>query len=241
VAASALLRILLALLLPSTFLTACCTVGTALSLAGQHRQWIRRIGSVLLGIGVAGFAAVFFLPVDVWLLRMTACPWRRVRSPCYDDSGKSVEVEPREWIALMAIAELKHRQTGMSFSEWLDDPASWPAMQPISLVEIIEALHGAFDGSNLVGREWLDARELYLAALLRRGLRPMLPNYKASTWEWTDRFNGFEENDDSPESIAAAAFFSLYAFGDSGGAKHLRFGTHLSAGSPPERTQFDPG
>jgi uncharacterized SAM-binding protein YcdF (DUF218 family) len=49
---SAILEVVLALLLPSTFLAACCT-----------------LGAVLLGLGVAGFAAMFLLPVDLWLLR----------------------------------------------------------------------------------------------------------------------------------------------------------------------------
>jgi uncharacterized SAM-binding protein YcdF (DUF218 family) len=57
--------VVLALLLPSTFLAACCTVGGVLILAGRAR----RVGSGVLGVGVLGFAAVFLLPVDVWLLR----------------------------------------------------------------------------------------------------------------------------------------------------------------------------
>lgn len=57
---------LLALLLPSTFLAGCCTVGAVLTLAGKRT---RRTGSVLLGIGAAGLAAVFLFPVDAWLLR----------------------------------------------------------------------------------------------------------------------------------------------------------------------------
>jgi hypothetical protein len=126
----------------------------------------------------------------------------------------------------------------MSFVEWLDDPASWPASEPVSLIEIGTALHMAFDGSDLLHREWLEARKLYVEALVRRGLRPMLPNYETGSWEWTDRFNGFEGDDDSPQSIATAALTSLYAFGDSGGAEHLRLGTQLSSGPLPERGHF---
>jgi uncharacterized SAM-binding protein YcdF (DUF218 family) len=66
---SAILRILLDLLLPSTFLTACCTAGVVLSAAGRRSRRIRGVGSVLLCIGAAGFATAFCLPVDVWLLR----------------------------------------------------------------------------------------------------------------------------------------------------------------------------
>jgi len=126
----------------------------------------------------------------------------------------------------------------MSFSKWLDDPASWPASEPVSLIEISTALHSAFDGCDLDLGEWLEARKLYLETLVRRGLRPMFPNYETGTWEWTDRFNGFEGDDNSPGSIADAALQSWDAFGDSGGAEHLRFGTQLSSGPLPERGPF---
>ncbi len=66
---TAVLRILLALLLPSTFLAACGTIGALLTLAGRGRKRIQRVGSVLLGICAVGLAAVFLLPVDMWLLR----------------------------------------------------------------------------------------------------------------------------------------------------------------------------
>lgn len=66
---TAILKIFLALLLPSTFLGACITLGALLTLAGRGRKRIHRVGAVVLGIGGAGLAAVFLFPVDVWLLR----------------------------------------------------------------------------------------------------------------------------------------------------------------------------
>ncbi len=65
----AAIQLLLALLLPSTFLAVCCTAGAALTLAGQRSRRIRGVGLVLLGIGVSGLATVLLLPVDEWLLR----------------------------------------------------------------------------------------------------------------------------------------------------------------------------
>jgi len=63
------LRVVLELLLPSTFLAALCVVGAALFVVG-HRRWrARRVGMTLLGAGVAGLAVVLLLPVDLWLLR----------------------------------------------------------------------------------------------------------------------------------------------------------------------------
>jgi uncharacterized SAM-binding protein YcdF (DUF218 family) len=62
-------RFLLALLLPSTFLTVCCILGAALLAVGHRTRLVRRVGVRILGIGVIGFAAVFLLPVDYWLLR----------------------------------------------------------------------------------------------------------------------------------------------------------------------------
>ena len=64
-----ILNLLLALLLPSTFLTVPCSAGAILPVLGLHRRRVRRFGSVLLGIGVAGLAAALLLPVNVWLLR----------------------------------------------------------------------------------------------------------------------------------------------------------------------------
>lgn len=66
---TAVLKVFLALLLPSTFLAACCTLGAGLALAGRRCRRIRRVGAVLLGMGAAGFAAVLLFPVDDWLLR----------------------------------------------------------------------------------------------------------------------------------------------------------------------------
>ena len=79
---SAVLGMVLALLLPSTFLAACCTLGAMLILAGQRT---RRIGSVLLGIGTAGLAAVFLLPVDSWLLRPLENRFPAVHAPEHVD------------------------------------------------------------------------------------------------------------------------------------------------------------
>ena len=61
-----MLRMLLALLLPSTFLAALCAVGIVGVLAGRRA---RRIGTVLLIAGAAGFSAILLLPIDAWLLR----------------------------------------------------------------------------------------------------------------------------------------------------------------------------
>jgi len=55
----------------------------------------------------------------------------------------------------------------------------------------------------------------------------MLFDKENQRWTWTDRFNGWEGNDDSPEGIAEAAVDSWAAFGDSGGAEGLRFATAL--------------
>jgi uncharacterized SAM-binding protein YcdF (DUF218 family) len=63
------LKALLALLLPSTFLTASCLLGAALIVVGRSVPSIRRIGALLLGIAVLGFSAALLLPVDLWLLR----------------------------------------------------------------------------------------------------------------------------------------------------------------------------
>lgn len=64
--AGVILRMLLALLLPSTFLAALCAAGIVCRLVHQRS---RRIGNVLLGAGGLGFAAILLLPVDAWLLR----------------------------------------------------------------------------------------------------------------------------------------------------------------------------
>ena len=61
-----MLRTLLALLLPSTFLAALCAAGIAGVLAGRRAG---RAGRVSLGVGAAGFVATLLLPVDIWLLR----------------------------------------------------------------------------------------------------------------------------------------------------------------------------
>ncbi len=62
-------RLLLALLLPSTCLTAVTILGTVLLAIGRRSRWLRRTGVAILAIGVAGFASVLLLPVDTWLLR----------------------------------------------------------------------------------------------------------------------------------------------------------------------------
>ena len=66
---SGVLRLLLALLLPSTFLTVLGSAGAVLFVLGRQRQRVRRFGGTLLGIGVVGLAASLLLPVDLWLLR----------------------------------------------------------------------------------------------------------------------------------------------------------------------------
>jgi uncharacterized SAM-binding protein YcdF (DUF218 family) len=63
------LKTLLALLLPSTFLAVSCVVGVGLIVIGWRMQPVRRVGAVVLGIGVTGLALVVMLPVDLWLLR----------------------------------------------------------------------------------------------------------------------------------------------------------------------------
>jgi hypothetical protein len=75
---------------------------------------------------------------------------------------------------------------------------------------------------------------------VQRGLKPMLPNYEAGRWEWTNRFNGESGHDEAPLTAAKTAIFSWCAFGDSGGAEHLRFGTRLPDGPLPERSPYFP-
>ncbi len=66
---SGALKLLLALLLPSTLLTTCCVVGAGLSLIGRWFRPVLGLGRVLLSVGVIGFAAILVLPLDQWLLR----------------------------------------------------------------------------------------------------------------------------------------------------------------------------
>lgn len=118
---SALLRMLLALLLPSTLLAACCTLGFLLTAAGSRR--FRCIGSVLLGIGALGLAAVFLLPIDVWLLRPLENRFAMAQAPGHVDGvvvlGGAVSVPistaratptlNRDADRLVAFATLAHR------------------------------------------------------------------------------------------------------------------------------------
>jgi uncharacterized SAM-binding protein YcdF (DUF218 family) len=63
------LSALLALLLPSTFLTSLSVAGAGLVAIGRRKTPLRRIGAILLGAGVLGFAGALLLPIDQWLLR----------------------------------------------------------------------------------------------------------------------------------------------------------------------------
>ncbi|WP_139017304.1 hypothetical protein [Bradyrhizobium sp. STM 3809] len=139
----------------------------------------------------------------------------------------------------MNLYEMQHDPTGLSFAQWLNDPRGLPAKEPISLVEIRDAFHSAFGGYRLEYGSWLDGLIICVAALVRRGLRPMLPNYRTRTWEWTDRFIG-EDGEDDPESVAAMVIFSWCAYGDSGGAEHLRFGTRLPDAALPGPSAYYP-
>ncbi len=97
-------------------------------------------------------------------------------------------------------------------------------------MEIDAAIQEGFAFDHNSG--WNEAMRLCIASLIRRGWRPMLYNKAARKWEWTTRFNYFddlESPDDSPEGIANAAVTSWVAFGDSGGAEDLRFATRLPA------------
>jgi uncharacterized SAM-binding protein YcdF (DUF218 family) len=50
-------------------MTASSLLGFGLAVVGQRVRVIRRTGWALLGLGLAGFGAVFFFPVHVWALR----------------------------------------------------------------------------------------------------------------------------------------------------------------------------
>jgi hypothetical protein len=140
----------------------------------------------------------------------------------------------------MGLTEMQHEPTGMSFRKWLHDPGGLPIIEPMGLIEISEVFDSAFGRYRLQQRDWLEGLMLCIAALGERGLRPMLPNYETGKWEWTNRFNGENGDDDSPRSIAETAVLSWCAFGDSGGAEHLRFGTQLPDGPLPERSAYYP-
>jgi hypothetical protein len=140
----------------------------------------------------------------------------------------------------MGLTELHHEPTSMSFHKWLDDPDGLPIKEPISLIEIRQIFNSDFGGSRLAYGDRLEGLRLCVAALVRRGLRPMLPNYETGKWEWTNRFSGMNGDDDTPRSIAEMAVLSWVAFGDSGGAEHLRFGTQLANGPLPERSAYYP-
>jgi hypothetical protein len=140
----------------------------------------------------------------------------------------------------MDLTEIQHEPTGMSFREWLDDPRGLPTKEPIGLIEIREIFYAGFGGHRLEYRDWLEGLRLCVAALVQRGLRPMLPNYETGKWEWTDGFNGENGDDDAPKTVAEMAVLSWNAFGDSGGAEHLRFGTRLPDGPLPEPSAYYP-
>jgi hypothetical protein len=140
----------------------------------------------------------------------------------------------------MGLTEMQHESTGMSFRKWLDDPDGLPIKEPIGLIEIREIFNSAFGRCRLEYGEWLDGLRLCVAAFVQRGLRPMLPNYETGKWEWTNRFSGENGDDDTPRSVAEMAVLSWCAFGDSGGAEHVRFGTRLPDGPLPERSAYYP-
>ncbi|WP_315786886.1 hypothetical protein [Bradyrhizobium sp. SZCCHNPS1003] len=139
----------------------------------------------------------------------------------------------------MDLSEMQHEPTGMSFRQWLDDLDGLPAKEPIGLAEIAEIFNSAFGRYKLDYGSWLDGLKLCVAAIVQRGLRPMLPNYETGKWEWTDRFHG-ENGEDDPRSVAATAVFSWCAHSDSGGAEHLRFGTRLPETALPEPSAYYP-
>lgn len=62
-------ELLLAFILPSTFLTACCATGALLIVGRRRIPFPPGFGRLLLCIGVAGLTVIFWLPVDVWALR----------------------------------------------------------------------------------------------------------------------------------------------------------------------------
>ncbi|MGJ5077084.1 hypothetical protein [Bradyrhizobium oligotrophicum] len=140
----------------------------------------------------------------------------------------------------MNLIEMQHEPSGLSFREWLDDPTGMPITQPIGLDQIQEIFNAGFGHHRLTYGDWLDGFALCVAAVVLRGFRPMLPNYETRRWEWTTRFNGETGDDDTPLTVAKAAIFSACAFGDSGGAEHLRFGTRLPDGPLPARSLYYP-
>ena len=117
-------------------------------------------------------------------------------------------------------------QTGMPFEEWLRNPSGLLVNKPIGLRDIDMAIREGF-GPPVDQKQWFDRMVLCIAALLRRGWRPMLYDGKAGAWLWTDRFDCPDEFGDGPEGVAAAAVTSWIAFGDSGGAEALRFATAI--------------
>jgi transposase len=52
-------------------------------------------------------------------------------------------------------------------------------------------------------KEWLEAMQLCIAALLRRGCRPALYDHETGAWKWTDWFTCPDEFGVGPEGIAA--------------------------------------
>jgi len=96
-------------------------------------------------------------------------------------------------------------------------------------MEIDTAIRAGFSCDQ---KEWHEAMQLCIAALLRRGWRPMLYDNSSGTWQWTDQFTWPDEFGDGPEGTAAAAVLSWVAFGDSGGATDLRIATELPTEPP---------
>lgn len=140
----------------------------------------------------------------------------------------------------MGLTEMQHEPTGMTFHKWLDDSNGLPSKEPIGLVEIREIFNAGFGRYRLEYQDFLEGLRLCVAALVQRGLRPMLPNYEKGKWEWTSIFNGESGDNDSPKSIGDMAILSWVGWGDSGGAEHLRFGTRLPSGPLPERSAYYP-
>ena len=134
---------------------------------------------------------------------------------------------------------MKQELTGMSFHAWLDDPNGLIANEPIGLIEI-RGLFEAFVGRRRLEHvNWSEGMILCVAALVRRGLRPALPNYRTGEWEWTEHFNG-ETGEDDPMIVGGALIGTWAAYGDSGGAEHVRFSASLPDGPLPERTAYYP-
>jgi hypothetical protein len=118
----------------------------------------------------------------------------------------------------------------MAFRDWLTHPAGLPRKDPIGVIDLDEAIRNEFAFEN--HKDWQEAMQLAIAALLRSGWRQTLNNKKNEAWEWTDAFTCPEEFGEEPEDIGAAVVQSWLAFGKSGGAEDLRFAAKLPTDPP---------